>query len=106
MFTKTYKITEVISKNGIIEKVKIIFVTFVFVLGLRFGSLNTSEIPTPLFTSSEVYQSCVMKSDNSRILTSPPQISDLILKLKGLESMRNFEILKLRQIYSILGKLF
>ena len=83
MVTKTYKITEVISKNGINEKVKIIFVTTVFVLGLRFGSLNTSEIPTPLFMSSEVSQACVMKSDNSRILTSPPQISDLILKLNG-----------------------
>ena len=37
----------------------------------------------PSFVSSEVYESCVIKSDNLRFLTSPPQISDFILKLKG-----------------------
>lgn len=38
-------------------------------------------VDPPSFTSSEVYQSCVIKSDNLRFLNSP--ISDFILKLKG-----------------------
>ena len=40
---KTYRITKVISKSGIVQKVTIGFVTFVFVLGLRFGSLKPVE---------------------------------------------------------------
>ena len=35
------------------------------------------------FSSSKVYQSCVIKSDNLRFLKSPSRISDSILKLKG-----------------------
>ena len=35
---KTYRITKVISKCGVVQKVTISFVTFVFALGLRFGS--------------------------------------------------------------------
>ena len=41
------------------------------------------NVDPPSFTSSEVYQSCVIKSDNLRFLNSPPSISDFILKLKG-----------------------
>jgi hypothetical protein len=41
------------------------------------------NVDHPSFVSSEVYESCVIKSDNLRFLTSPPQISDFILKLKG-----------------------
>jgi hypothetical protein len=41
------------------------------------------NVDHPSFVSSEVYKSCVIKSDNLRFLTSPPQISDFILKLKG-----------------------
>ena len=41
------------------------------------------NVDPPSFTSSEVYQSCVIKSDNLRFLNSPPRISDFILKLKG-----------------------
>jgi hypothetical protein len=41
------------------------------------------NVDHPSFVSSEVYESCVIKSDNLKFLTSPPQISDFILKLKG-----------------------
>ena len=41
------------------------------------------NVNPPSFPSSEVYQSCVIKSDNLRFLNSPPRISDSILKLKG-----------------------
>ena len=41
------------------------------------------NIYPPSFTSSQVYQSCVIKSDNLRFLNSPSRISDFILKLKG-----------------------
>ena len=41
------------------------------------------NVDPPSFTSSEVYQSRVIKSDNLRFLNSPPRISDFILKLKG-----------------------
>ena len=37
----------------------------------------------PSFACSEVYQSCVSKSDNLIFLTSPSRISDFTLKLKG-----------------------
>ena len=40
---KTYRITKVISKCGVVQKVIIIFVIFVFALGLRFGSLRPLE---------------------------------------------------------------
>jgi len=57
------------------------------VLGAVFILLNSSCIEPyfdpPSFTSYEVYQFCVIKSDNLRFLNSPGQISDFILKLKG-----------------------
>ena len=37
----------------------------------------------PSFSSSEVYKSCVNKSDNLGFLTSLSQIPDSILRLKG-----------------------
>jgi hypothetical protein len=40
------------------------------------------NVDHPSFASSEVYESCVIKSDNLRFLTSPPRISDCILNLK------------------------
>jgi hypothetical protein len=40
---KTYRITKVISKCGVVQKVTIGFVTFVFALGLRFKSLKPLE---------------------------------------------------------------
>lgn len=40
---KTYRVTQVISKYGVVQKVIISFVTFVFALGLRFGSLRPVE---------------------------------------------------------------
>jgi hypothetical protein len=40
---QTYKITQIISECGRIKKVRIIFVTFVFVLGLSFASLEPVE---------------------------------------------------------------
>ena len=40
---KTYKITKVISKCGVVSKVTIGFVTVVVALGLRFGSLEPVE---------------------------------------------------------------
>jgi hypothetical protein len=40
---KTYRITKVIFKSGVAQKVIIGFVTFVFALGLRFGSLKPVE---------------------------------------------------------------
>ena len=57
------------------------------VLVAVFILLNSSYIEPnvnpPSFTSSEVYQSCVIKSDSLRFLNYPPRISDFILKLKG-----------------------
>jgi len=41
---QTYKITQIISKYGLVKKVRIIFVTFVFVLGLSFASLEPVEL--------------------------------------------------------------
>jgi hypothetical protein len=41
------------------------------------------NVEHPSFASSEVYESCVIKSDNLRFLTSPLRISDFILNLKG-----------------------
>ncbi len=40
---KTYKITQVISKCGVVQKITISFVTFIFALGLRFGSSRPVE---------------------------------------------------------------
>ena len=40
---KTYKITKVIYKGGVVSKITIGFVTVVFSLGLRFGSLKPVE---------------------------------------------------------------
>jgi len=40
---KIYKITKVISKCGVVQKVMISFITFVFALGFRFGSLRPVE---------------------------------------------------------------
>jgi hypothetical protein len=37
---KTYKITKVICKCGVVQKITIGFVTVVLALGLRFGSLR------------------------------------------------------------------
>jgi hypothetical protein len=57
------------------------------VLVAIFIFLNSSCIEPnfdpPSFTSSEVYQACVIKSDNLRFLNYPPRISDFILKLNG-----------------------
>jgi hypothetical protein len=41
---QTYKITQIISKYGLVKKVRIVFVTFVFVLGLSFASLEPVEL--------------------------------------------------------------
>jgi hypothetical protein len=41
---QTYKITQIISKYGLVKKVRIIFVIFVFVLGLSFASLEPVEL--------------------------------------------------------------
>ena len=58
-------------------------------------------VDPPSFTSSEVYQSCVIKSDNLRFLNSP--ISDFILKLNGgSDQLTNEDEKKL--IKSILSK--
>jgi hypothetical protein len=40
---KTYRITQVISKCGVLQKVMISFVTLVSALGLRFGSSRPVE---------------------------------------------------------------
>lgn len=57
----------------------------------------------PSFSSSEFYQFSVMKSDNLRIVTYPPQISDLILKLKGgFDKLTNEE--QKKPVKSILAK--
>nr|YP_010448043.1 hypothetical protein NRL27_pgp008 [Nitzschia dubiiformis]UTQ75524.1 hypothetical protein [Nitzschia dubiiformis] len=57
----------------------------------------------PSFTSSEVYQSCVIKSDNLSFLNYPPRISDFLLKLKGgFDELTNEE--QERLVKSILDK--
>ena len=41
---QTYRITQIISEYGLVKKVRIILVTFVFVLGLSFASLEPVEL--------------------------------------------------------------
>lgn len=47
------------------------------------SSYIQANVDPPSVISPEVYQSCVIKSDNLRFLNFPPRISDYILKLKG-----------------------
>lgn len=54
------------------------------------------------FILPEVYQSCVIKSDNLRFLHSPPRILDFILKLKG--GSEDEKLAKIRLVKSILAK--
>ena len=58
---------------------EVLVAVFIF-LESRYVEPNVNP---PSFPSSEVYQSCVIKSDNLRFLNYPPRISDFILKLKG-----------------------
>ena len=61
------------------------------------------NIDHPSFTSSQVYESCVIKSDTSGFLTSPSHIQDLILKSReGYEELTDEEEEKL--LKSILAK--
>ena len=46
------------------------------------GNINPN-VNTPSFTSSEVYQSYIIKSDTSEFLSSPSHIQDYILKSRG-----------------------
>jgi hypothetical protein len=81
---KTYRITKVISKSGVVQKVTIGFVTFVFALGLRFGSLkpvepiiqSQTQIERQLQHSSSTQPYQAMEGSNS------PSVSNL-LKLSG-----------------------
>jgi hypothetical protein len=41
---RTYRVTQIISKYGLVKKIRIIFVTFVFVLGVSFASLEPVEL--------------------------------------------------------------
>jgi len=77
------------------------------VLVAVFILLNSSYIEPnvnpPSFTSSEVYQSCGIKSDSLRFLNYSPRISDFILKLKGgSDELTNEE--QERLVKSILSK--
>ena len=86
---KFIKRTKRVSVAYLIEKGKQVCILIFSkeVLVAVFILLNSSCIEPnfdpPSFTSYEVYQSCVIKSDNLRLLNSPGQISDFILKLKG-----------------------
>ena len=66
--------------------------TFIFILSKEmiiaiFIFLESSSIELEMnyrsCSSSNVYQSCVIKSDTSVFLTSPSRIQNYILKLKG-----------------------
>jgi hypothetical protein len=62
------------------------------------------NVDHPSFASSEVYESCIIKSDNLRFLTSPPRISDCILNLKGSSDELTIEEEE-KLVKSILAKL-
>ena len=51
---KTYKITQIISKYGLVKKVRIIFFTFVFVIELSFASLEPVELIIQGKTQTEI----------------------------------------------------
>jgi hypothetical protein len=63
----------------LIFKKEILVAAFIFFKS-RYIEPNVEH---PSFASSEVYESCVIKSDNLRFLTSPLRISDSILKFKN-----------------------
>ena len=63
--------------NFLIFSKEILVAVFIFLK----SSYIEPNVDPPSFTSSDVYQSYVIKSDNLRFLNSP--ISDFILKLKG-----------------------
>lgn len=66
------------------------------------GNINP-DLYDPSFTSAEIYQSRVIKSNTSRFLTASSQISDYILKSRGgSDELTNEEQEKL--IKSILAK--
>lgn len=55
----------------------------IFIFILLESSYIELDIDYLSFSSSQVYQSCVIKSDTSVFLTSPSQIQDYILKSRG-----------------------
>ena len=61
------------------------------------------DVYRPSSSSSKVYQSCVSKSNNLGFLTSPSQILDFILKLRGGSDELNVEEQE-RLVKSIVAK--
>ena len=85
------------------QSVILIFSKEVLVAVFIFLKSTYIEPNVPPFTSSEVYQSCVIKSDNLIFLNYPPRISDFILKFKGgSDELTNEE--QERLVKSILAK--
>ena len=74
---------------------------FIFVQSIQVNI--DPDLYHPSFSSSEVYQSCVIKSDNLGFLTSSSQIPDSILKLRGGSDELNIEEQE-RLVKSILSK--
>ena len=94
-------------KNSVTWKKPVILIFSKKVLVAIFTFLEYSylepNIDHPSFTSSQVYESCVIKSDTSGFLTSPSHIQDLILKSReGYEELTDEEEEKL--LKSILAK--
>ena len=81
---KTYRITKVISKCGVVQKVTIGFVTFVFALGLRFANLRPVE---PIIQSQTQIERQLQHSRSTQPYqamegSKSPSVSNL-LKLSG-----------------------
>ena len=104
-FKNTLKnpVTRIITKGKqtliLIFSKEILVAVFIF-LESRYIELN---VDWSSFPSSQVYQSCVIKSDTSGFLTASSQIPDFILKLKGgSDELTNEE--QERLVKSILAK--
>lgn len=88
-FKKCLKKTKTVSVSYLIKKGKQVCILIFSkeVLVAFFIFFESSDIQPDVdpwsFPLSEVYQSCVIKSDNLIFFNSPPQISDFILNLKG-----------------------
>ena len=83
---KTYKITKVISKGGVVQKVTIGFFTVLVGLGLRFGSLRVVE---PIIQSQTQIERQLQHSRSTQLYkaidgfkSKSPSVSNL-LKLSG-----------------------
>lgn len=81
---KTYRITQVIYKCGVVQKIKISFVIFVVALGWRFGSLSPVEpIIQPLTQIERQLQDSKLTQANQSMEGSESPSVRHLLKISG-----------------------